>query len=70
MEARKAYTGLASLTHYVVIAQDAVEVTVFARHDGFEKRILRSLNDVIDLRSLEVSLPVAEVYRRTGVRKS
>jgi Uma2 family endonuclease len=28
---RTAYTSLASLTHYIVIAQDAMEVVVFAR---------------------------------------
>ena len=55
---RAAYTSLASLTHYVVIAQDAVEVVVFARDNAFgEKR----------LRSLGISLPLAEIYRDTGL---
>lgn len=60
---REACTSLASLTHYVVIAQDAVEVTVFARDDGFQSRTFRALDDVIALKSLAVSLPVAEIYR-------
>jgi Uma2 family endonuclease len=64
---RTAYTGLSSVTHYVVIAQDTVEVIVFAREDGFEKCTFRSRDDIIELRSLDVSLPVAEVYRRTGL---
>jgi len=64
---REAYTGLASLTHYVLIAQDTVNITVFSRDDGFRKRTFRSFGDVIEFRSLGVSLPVAEVYRRTGV---
>ena len=64
---RKAYTSLPSLTHYIVISQDAVDVRVFARDDAFEKRRFRSLDDVIDLHSLGISLPVAEIYRDTGL---
>jgi Uma2 family endonuclease len=64
---RDAYASVASLTHYVVIAQDAMEVTVFAREDGFKKRTFRCRDDVIDLRSLGVSLTIADIYWRTGV---
>jgi Uma2 family endonuclease len=64
---RKAYTGLTSLTHYVVISQDAVDVMVFARDDAFERRRFRSLDESIGLCSLGISLPVAEIYRDTGL---
>ncbi len=64
---RTAYTSLLSLTHYIVIAQDAVEVTVFAREDDFAERRIRSLDETIELRSLGISLPVAEIYRDTGL---
>jgi Uma2 family endonuclease len=64
---RTAYTGLASLTHYIVIAQDAVEVAVFARDHGFTERRLQSIDDTIDLCSLGFALPLAEVYRDTGL---
>jgi Uma2 family endonuclease len=64
---RKAYTSLASLTYYIVISQDAVDVRVFARDDAFEGRRFRSLDEAIDLRSLGISLPVAEIYRDTGL---
>ena len=64
---RDAYASLASLTHYVVIAQDAMEVTVFAREESFKKRSFRCRDDVIDLRSLDVSLPIADIYWRTGI---
>jgi Uma2 family endonuclease len=64
---RKAYTGLASLTHYIVISQDAVDVMVFARDDDFKGRKFRSLDEAIELPSLDVSLPVAEIYRDTGL---
>jgi Uma2 family endonuclease len=64
---RTAYTSLASLTHYVVIAQDAVDVVVFARENDFAERRLRSLDETVELRSLGISLPVAEIYRDTGL---
>jgi Uma2 family endonuclease len=64
---RNAYTSLPSLTHYIVIAQDAVEVVVFAREDDFAERRIRSVDQAIELRSLGMSLPVAEIYRDTGL---
>jgi Uma2 family endonuclease len=65
---RAAYTGMPALTHYVVVAQDAVEVVVFARETGFDERRLQSLGDALELNSLGVSLPLAEIYRDTGLR--
>ena len=41
---RTAYTSLPSLTHYVVIAQDAVDVVVFARERVWRSGRLRSLS--------------------------
>ena len=64
---RNVYTSLASLTHYIVIAQDAVDVIVFARDNGFAEQRIRSLDNAIELRSLGISLPVAEIYRDTGL---
>jgi Uma2 family endonuclease len=64
---RNAYTSLPSLAHYVVIAQDAVEVTVFARDDDFTEQRIRSLDKAVELRSLGIALPVAEIYRDTGL---
>jgi len=64
---RTAYTGLPSLTHYIVVAQDAVDVVVFARDDGFGERHFRSLNDSLKLPALGISLPLSEIYRKTGL---
>jgi Uma2 family endonuclease len=64
---RKAYASLPSLTHYIVISQEAVDVIVFARDNAFEGVRFRSLRDAIDLLSLGVSLPLAEIYRETGL---
>ena len=65
---RTAYTRLPSLTHYVVIAQDAVDVVVFARDAGFAEQRFRSLDDTIELPALGISLPLAEIYRETGLQ--
>jgi Uma2 family endonuclease len=64
---RTAYTSLASLTHYVVIAQDAVEVVVFARENGFAEKRLRSLSDSVEVPALGISLSLAEIYRDTSL---
>ena len=64
---RTAYTSLPSLTHYMVIAQDAVDVVVFARDGGFAERHLRSLGDSLEMPALGISLPLAEIYRDTGL---
>src|SRR5262249_52336397 len=62
-----AYTSLASLTHYVVIAQDVVEVVVFARDSGFAGRRLRSRDDQAGVPALGTSLPLTEIYRGTDL---
>ena len=65
---RTAYTGLASLTHYIVIAQDAVEVAVFARDHGFAEHRFRSVNNSFELLALGISLPLSEIYGDTGLK--
>jgi len=64
---RTAYTNLPSLTHYVVVAQDMVDVVVFARDDGFAGRHLRSYAEKLELPALGISLPLARIYRDTGL---
>jgi len=64
---RAAYAGLPPLTHYVAIAQDAVEVVVFARDKNFAEQRFKSLHEAVELRSLGVSLPVAEIYQGTSL---
>jgi Uma2 family endonuclease len=60
---RDAYTQMPALTHYVVVAQDDVDVVVFARDDDFAERRFRSLEDVIAFPALGISLPLSEIYR-------
>jgi Uma2 family endonuclease len=64
---RSAYMTLPSLTHYVVIAQDAVEVVVFGRESRFPESRHDTLDASLELASLGVSLSLAEIYRGTGL---
>jgi Uma2 family endonuclease len=64
---RTAYASLASLTDYVVIAQDVVEVLVFARDNSFNEQRYRVLADVTAFPALGVSLPLSEIYRGAGL---
>jgi Uma2 family endonuclease len=65
---RTAYTSLPSLKHYIVIAQDAVDVVVFARETGFAERHNRSLADTLELPALGIALPLSEIYRDTELK--
>jgi Uma2 family endonuclease len=60
---RAAYSGLPTLTDYVVVAQDAIDVVVFARNTGFAERRFQSLDASLPLTSLGISLPLAEIYQ-------
>jgi Uma2 family endonuclease len=64
---RTAYATLPPLTHYVVIAQDVVEVVVYDRDLGFDERRLDRIEASLDLPSLGISLPLMEIYRGTGL---
>jgi Uma2 family endonuclease len=64
---KTAYTGLPSLKYYVVVAQDAVDVVVFARDTGFAERRYHSLSDTVELSALGIALPLSEIYHDTGL---
>ena len=64
---RRAYAGLRSLTNYVVIAQDKIEVVSFDRATGWQERRFGNAGDLLQLPAIGVSLPLAELYRGTGL---
>jgi Uma2 family endonuclease len=64
---RRAYADLPSLAHYVVVAQDAVEVVVYSRTDHWIERRLETSDATLDLPAIGVRLPLAQIYRRTGL---
>jgi hypothetical protein len=51
-----------------VIAQDAVDIVVFARETGFAEQRLQSLDDSLELPALGISLLLAEIYRDIDLR--
>jgi Uma2 family endonuclease len=59
---RRAYSSLPTLQHYVIVAQDAVEVLSYARTDGFLERRFERLDLDLDLPSIGISLPLAKIY--------
>ncbi len=63
---RTAYTSLPSVQHYLVVAQDAPEIVVFDRRDGFGERRVRGLDAVLTIAALDVALPLAKIYRGCG----
>jgi Uma2 family endonuclease len=67
---RNAYVALPSLTHYVVIAQDEVEVVVFGRELRFPVERLNRADESLSLPALDISLPFSEIYRGTGLGES
>lgn len=64
---RRVYASLASLQHYVVIAQDIAEIVVYDRASGFAERRIESPSASLDLPALGISVPLAEIYVDTGL---
>lgn len=64
---RQVYAALPALQTYVMVSPAKVEVTVADRRSDFAETILRDLSTSLDLPSLGVALPVASLYRDTGL---
>jgi Uma2 family endonuclease len=64
---RKAYASLPSLMHYVVIAQDGLEVLTYDRANAFAERRLAAPGESVELSAIGVSLGLADIYRDTGI---
>jgi Uma2 family endonuclease len=58
---RNFYTRIESLTHYIVLAQDRREASVFARSGNFPLR--RVTSGSIEIEPLGISLPLDEIFR-------
>jgi Uma2 family endonuclease len=64
---RLAYTDIPALQHYVVMAQDRIWALMLSRKDGFAEQQFASGGDVLNFTDLGATLPLAEVYRDTGL---
>jgi Uma2 family endonuclease len=60
---RRFYQRIAKLAHYVVLAQDRVEATVFARSNDFVAQKLADIRARIEIAELGVVLPLVDLYR-------
>jgi Uma2 family endonuclease len=60
---RLEYINIATLKEYVVIEQDFVDVTVYRRSDDWRSTHY-FLGDDITFESIDLTLPVAEIYHR------
>jgi Uma2 family endonuclease len=57
-----AYTSMASLEEYVLVAQAAQEVTVFRRVDGWKAVKVSGAKAKLQLKSLKLALPLSAIY--------
>ena len=57
-----AYTSMASLEEYVLVAQAAREVTVFRRAGGWKAAKVSGAKAKLALKSLKLALPLSAIY--------
>lgn len=65
VEKWRVYQKLPSLQHYVLVERDKPVVEVFDRagEAWFSQRLIEGLDASLDLASLDLSIPLAEIYR-------
>ena len=59
---RAAYTKLSTLTHYLVVSPERIEVRVFSRSANWAEQTLSSLEDRLSFDSLAATLTLAQIY--------
>ena len=62
---RRNYGTLPSLQHYVVVAQDDIEVLAFDRATDFAERRVADIGAFLELPALGLSLPLRDIYENT-----
>ena len=65
VEKWRIYQKLPSLQHYVLVERDKPVIEVFDRagEAWFKQRLIEGLDAVLDLSALDLSIPLAEIYR-------
>jgi Uma2 family endonuclease len=56
------YRTIPTLDEYLVVSQDTPEITIHRRRHNWQPLVLRAPEDVVELESLRLSLPLAQVY--------
>lgn len=64
-----AFRGIESLRHYVLVDQGKIEVTSYRRHEGedWKTSILADPGDKLSLEAIGASIPLEDIYERSGV---
>lgn len=56
------YRRIATLEEYVLVAQETCEVTIYRRSDSWSHVTWCSPQDVVEFKSIGLSLPLADIY--------
>ncbi len=64
---RTLYAHLPSLQHYIIVAQDDAVVLSYERRDGWAERKIGGLDARIEVPVLGITLPLADIYKGTGL---
>ena len=56
------YRQIPALEEYVLVAQRMAEVTIYRRSEHWSPLILSSLGETAEFRSIELSLPLGQIY--------
>jgi Uma2 family endonuclease len=62
---RKVYASVPNCRHYVTVSLKAVEVDAYDRETVWKKRTISDLARALDLPALDLSIPLADIYRWT-----
>ncbi len=62
---RRVYASVPNCQHYVTVASRSIEVVAHDRTKRWRERSITSLDGVLDLPGLGVSIPLATIYRAT-----
>jgi Uma2 family endonuclease len=62
---RRVYASVPNCQHYVTVTLNAVQADAYDRNAGWEKRSFKSPSDGLALPALDLSIPLADIYRWT-----
>ena len=62
------YREVPSIQEYVLVAQQPAYVKIYRRAEQWQPQTLESLEDVLDLQSVALSIPVASIYQGVAER--
>ena len=60
------YRTIASLQEYAILSQDEVRLELFRRRSGWEREVFGP-DDAVTFESVDLTVKVAALYRRTGL---